>query len=229
MSPAWIVSILLLVLALAGFLYWQLVVAEGAYLGRRIVALLYDWFAPRYDQVKEYDPDYEAFALALPVLEHCGVDQPAHVLDVASGTGRLPAALFAQPRFAGQFTALDASARMLAVAKTKLAPHAMRIRFMHAPAVPLPFDSADFEVVSCLEALEFFPDPDAAIREMLRVLKPGGLLMITNRIGPDAWKLPGLARPSLAVSDDLSRHGCLHVRIEAWLTDYDLIFAIKPA
>lgn len=204
--------------------YWQLIVAEGAYLGRGMVTLLYDLFAPRYDAAKQFDPAYDALMLAEPIVAH---NPAAAVLDVAAGTGRLPMALFARPDFAGTVTALDASAPMLDLARRKLAPFGGRVTFAHRDAQALPFDADAFDVVTCLESLEFFPDAPAALREMRRVLRPGGLLLVSNRIGPDAWKLPGRARPTPDAVRALGDLGFTRVQPQAWLVDYDLISAIK--
>ncbi len=223
-------------IALAGlFLYWQLVVAEGAYLGTRIVTLLYDRFAPRYDRVKQYDKAGDARMLAEPVLRHAQASSPppagkgsgVMVLDVATGTGRLPEALLLQPRFTGRIVALDASAGMLALAREKLGQHSDRIEFIQRDAHTLPYPDAAFDVVTCVEALEFMRDWRGAAREMLRVLKPGGLLMLSNRIGPDAWKLPGRAVPTAAFCDWLRDAGVQHIERRAWLIDYDLVTGIK--
>lgn len=225
-----------LIALLAAVLYWQLVVAEGAYLGTRVVALLYDWFAPRYDRVKQYDKASDAIMLAAPILQHLkrnphlpSPGERAVVLDVATGTGRLPEALLLQPRFMGRIVALDASGRMLALAQHKLAAHADagRITFVEHDAQRLPFDDGAFEVVTCLEALEFMRDWRAAVREMLRVLRPGGLLMISNRIGPDAWKLPGRTAPTGEFIAWLSEIGVRHAERRAWLIDYDLVMGTK--
>lgn len=233
-----VVVLVIALVALTGlFLYWQLVVAEGAYLGTRIVALLYDWFAPRYDRVKQYDKAEDALLLAEPILRFLNARphlQPlppngkeATVLDVATGTGRLPDALLAQPRFTGKIVVLDASAGMLALAKQKLGRHGERIEFLQHDAHTLPCPDASFDVVTCLEALEFMRDGRGAVREMLRVLKPGGLLMLSNRIGPDAWKLPRRAMTTPAFCDWLREAGVKRVERRAWLVDYDLVSGIK--
>ncbi len=237
MQNALILLLVVIVVVLAGlFLYWQLVVAEGAYLGTRVVALLYDWFAPRYDGVKQYNKAEDALMLAEPILRHLRSNSPAplaglvveaRVLDVATGTGRLPEALLSQPRFKGSIVALDASAGMLALAQQKLGRHGNRIEYAQHDAQKLPYPDASFDIVTCLEALEFMRDWRGAVKEMLRVLKPGGLLMLSNRIGPDVWKLPGRAIPTPAFTDWLGEIGLQRVERRAWLVDYDLVTGIK--
>jgi ubiquinone/menaquinone biosynthesis C-methylase UbiE len=232
-SSEWIIIALVVAsLSVVGLLaYWQLIVAEGAYLGTRIVALLYDWFAPHYDRVKQYDKTSDAVMLAQPVLRHLAANhrRQGTVLDVGTGTGRLPAALFAQPRFAGTVVAIDASSRMLELAQAKLVAHGGRIAFMQRDAQRLPFNDGAFDVVTCLEALEFMRDWRGAAADMLRVLRPGGLLMVSNRIGPDAWKLPGRAVPTDDFIAWLSESGLEIATRHEWLVDYDLIFGIKSA
>lgn len=229
--PVWVY--LLVGVALVGCiglaLYWQLVVAEGAYLGPRVVALLYDRFAPHYDRVKQLDKTGDVLMLAMPILKHLAVSGASDplVLDVATGTGRLPAALFAQHGFRGRMVALDISARMIELAQAKLVRYADRITFMQHDAQRLPFDADTFDAVTCLEALEFMRDPRNAVREMVRVLKPGGLLLVSNRIGPDAWKLPGRTQPTEALVAWLRAAGVHDAQISPWLVDYDLVIGVK--
>ena len=239
-----IVLVLIAALLIAGVVYWQLVVAEGAYLGTRVVSLLYDWFAPRYDRVKQYDKTADAIMLAQPVMRHLTTPHPhgpseshlplsrrergeGNVLDVGTGTGRMPDALLSQARFKGHVVAIDASVRMLDLAREKLARHASRITFMQRDAQSLPFEDASFDVVTCLEVLEFMGDGRGALREMVRVLKPGGLLMVSNRIGSDAWKLPGRALKTGDFVTWLSEIGVSDARSQAWLVDYDLVIGTK--
>ncbi len=216
--------------ALAGLIaWWQLAVAEGAYLGRRVVAFLYDRYARRYDHVKQFDSTSDAVMLALPILEYLRTMSSrraeTRVLDVATGTGRLPAALLAQPAFRGRIVAPDISPKMLAQAQAKLSGYADRVAWMRHDAQRLPFKDASFDVVTCLEAIEFFPRPFEAVAELARVLKPGGLLMVSNRVGPDAWKLPGRTMPSAEFAALLGRLGLAGVAIRRWLVDYDLLLA----
>jgi ubiquinone/menaquinone biosynthesis C-methylase UbiE len=224
MSITLIITALVVCVALAVFMYWQMVIAEGAYLGRRVVTWLYDGYARRYDNVKQFNPATDALMLAGPVLACC---PNGHVLDVATGTGRLPAALLTQRRFTGRITGIDASAGMLRIARDKLANYPGRVELQVEDAQALPFPDESFDVVACLEALEFMPDWRRALTEMCRVAKPGALMLLSNRVGPDAWKLPGRALPTPRFITMLNSIGLVNATAHDWLVDYDLVTATK--
>src|SRR5258707_8700162 len=82
-------------------LYWLLITTEGVYLGRRVVVWLYDVYASRYDNIKKYDTDWESATLGRPILRVLSNIPAPLILDVATGTARLPLTLFDQPRFNG--------------------------------------------------------------------------------------------------------------------------------
>jgi ubiquinone/menaquinone biosynthesis C-methylase UbiE len=164
MSPL----IILLFILIAAFLYWQLVLAEGAYLGRRIVAWLYDLVATRYNAIKQFTAEDDARFLGIPLALSLQGELDPIVLDVATGTSRLPLALCQQPAFHGRIIALDSARRMLHEATRCLAEHRKRMTWVWQHAVPLPFDDNTFEAVTCLEALEFMPDTRAALAESPR-------------------------------------------------------------
>jgi len=159
----------LAVIGLAVLLYWQLVIAEGAYFGPRFVAWTYDLVASRYDSVKQFVPSDEIWFLAGPVLRSLqGTESPV-VLDVATGTGRLPLALM-RAHFQGQVIGLDLSRGMLRLARHKLQDYGARVTLVWQDAMRLPFADGTFEAVTCLESLEFLPRPVDALEEMVRVL-----------------------------------------------------------
>jgi ubiquinone/menaquinone biosynthesis C-methylase UbiE len=129
--------------------------------------------------------------------------------------------------FKGHITALDLSARMLAQAQAKLAAYGDRVTWLRHDAQSLPFPIDQFDVVTCLESLEFFPRPIDALSEMKRVLRPGGLLVVSNRVGPDAWKLPGRTMATSVLAESLASLGLHDIEVSTWLVDYDLLRAIK--
>ncbi len=220
--------ILLLAALIALFLYWQLVWAEGSYLGKRPVAWLYNFVAHRYNTIKQYDAGDDARFLGEPLaLSLQGTPDPL-VLDVATGTSRLPLALCEQPLFTGHIVALDNARRMLHEATRYVHAYADRVTWVWHHAVPLPFDDATFDLVTCLEALEFMPNTPAALRECLRVLKPGGLLLVTNRVGSGRWLLFGKTHSTDGFAALLRSLGQIDITTQVWQYDYDLVWSIKP-
>jgi ubiquinone/menaquinone biosynthesis C-methylase UbiE len=219
-------------LAIAGVLgagalaYWQLIVAEGAYLGPGVVAKTYDWVARRYDAIKQFNPRDESWFVAEPLLrELAGVERPL-ALDVATGTGRLPLALLRE-HFAGQIVGLDLSRGMLRQARTKLRPYGEKVSLVWQDAGHLPFDDETFDAVTCLESLEFLPRPLEALAEMVRVLAPGGVLFVTNRVGREARLLPGRAISRAAFEQALNALALRGIWIRPWQVAYDLALAHK--
>jgi ubiquinone/menaquinone biosynthesis C-methylase UbiE len=98
------------------------------------------------------------------------------VADVGAGTGFVSAALAPLVR---QVHVVDGSAAMLEVARGKLADFT-NIVYHEADGLALPFPDASLDAVFANMYLHHCPDPLAAIREMVRVLKPGGRLVITD-------------------------------------------------
>lgn len=224
----WLVWIALITFGIVFALWYLLVKTEGIYLGRGVVIWLYDRYANRYDAIKQYDPVNEDLYLAQPILQRLPHVRAPLVLDVATGTGRLPLALLEQPSFQGRIIALDLSRKMLAIASRKLAPFGERVRLMHHPAESLPFPDDTFDLVTCLEALEFMMHPRRVLDELGRVLRPGGLLVLTNRQGLDARLMPGHTFTHDALErilrDDL---GMQHVEVLLWQVDYRIAYAVK--
>lgn len=106
------------------------------------------------------------------------------VLDVACGPGNFTS-YFAR-RLSGESVAIgiDNSVAMLAqAARTNADRRAVYIR---ADAHALPFGDATFDAVCCFAALYLIPDPNQALREMVRVLSPGGWIAISTSYGRES-------------------------------------------
>ena len=129
--------------------------------------------------------------------------------------------------FQGRIVALDLSRKMLSVAAEKLAPRRSRRADAPASRVPaLPDDT--FDAVCCLEALEFMMDPRAVLHELARVLRPGGLLVLTNRQGRDAKLMPGQTFSHEALERILRDEvGMSEVDVQPWQVDYRIVWAVK--
>jgi len=223
--------ILALILVVALVLYWLLVATEGVYLGRRAVVWMYDITAGKYDGIKQFDEAGERRTIARPFLTALGNQPQPLVLDVATGTARVPLLLLAEPAFHGRVVGLDPAARMLAQAQAKLAElpegQRQRVTLVQQAAGALPFGDNQFDAVSCLEALEFFPSDLAALKEMARVLKPDGFLMTSRRIGLEGRLFFGRYRSAADLEACLAGLGFRSVRSFVWQLNYNMVVAWK--
>ncbi|MCY4063661.1 MAG: class I SAM-dependent methyltransferase [Chloroflexi bacterium] len=220
------VFFLLLVL---GFLFWWLIVeTEGVYIGRRVVILLYDLYASRYDRVKQFDDHADLMLISQPIMARIQSQTDPLILDVATGAGRLPLIMARNGRFRGHVIGLDASRRMLDVARRKVAAERFEsyITLMrHDAGERLPFADDAFDVVTCLEALEFLPDPQAALKEMCRVLRPGGMLLTSIRI--DTRWMPNRTWSEEKMQRELRALEMRDIHIAIWQEDYSQVWARK--
>lgn len=96
------------------------------------------------------------------------------VLDLACGTGVVTRELAKTGIEFGGLFAVDHSAEMLGVAKELGTQMRMGAQWVEADAGALPFETDQFDLAICQQALQFFPDRPAALRELHRVLKRGG-------------------------------------------------------
>jgi demethylmenaquinone methyltransferase/2-methoxy-6-polyprenyl-1,4-benzoquinol methylase len=100
------------------------------------------------------------------------------VLDVCCGTGDL-ALMFARAKNKpARVIASDFTPEMLVIARAKAAKSGVELPLCAADALRLPFRDASFDVVSVGYGVRNFQDIDAGLRELARVLKPGGRLAI---------------------------------------------------
>jgi SAM-dependent methyltransferase len=164
--------------------------------------------APSPPEVYEREMVPAQFARWAPELvDAAGVRRGDRVLDVACGTGVVTRLVAARLEGTGRVVGLDMNPGMLAVARTVTA--GLPIEWHEANALALPFPDGSFDVVLCQQGMQFFPDRVAGLREMRRVLVPGGRLALAcwlpiarqtafraleealgRRIGPEQAKLP---------------------------------------
>jgi demethylmenaquinone methyltransferase/2-methoxy-6-polyprenyl-1,4-benzoquinol methylase len=104
------------------------------------------------------------------------------ILDVATGTGLVATAL---ARRGADVTALDQSEHMLAEARTRATAHP--VTFIKGEAEHLPFADGEFDALSFTYLLRYVDDRAATMRELARVIKPGG------RIGMVEFGVPSSA------------------------------------
>lgn len=143
----------------------------------------------------EYDAWYQTQKGALvDALEtECAFElfQPKHgmhVLDAGCGTGNFSMKMAA---LGATVDGIDLSEPMIAYAKKKAAasPYAEQLRFHVGDLYTLPFPDNTFDAVLSMAAFEFIHDDLRALNEMMRVVKPGGRVLIGTITGNSDWGL----------------------------------------
>jgi ubiquinone/menaquinone biosynthesis C-methylase UbiE len=130
-------------------------------------------------------------------LEVAALRPGERVLDVACGTGVVTRLAAERVGGEGSVAGSDVNPGMLAVARAAV-PSDSAITWYETGAEAMPLADGAFDVVLCQMGLQFFADKPAALREMARVLAPGGRLVL-NAPGPT----PG---PFSIMADALGRH-----------------------
>jgi len=139
--------------------------------------------------------------LTRALIEDAVIVPGQSVLDIAGGPGEPSMTIAEVVGPAGLVTCTDAVAEMVEAARTEARNRRLtNVQFRQCTADELPFPDDSFDVtVSRLGAM-FFPDPELAFREMLRVTKPGGSL------GFVVWHKSEFNPYSYLVTEVLSRH-----------------------
>jgi demethylmenaquinone methyltransferase/2-methoxy-6-polyprenyl-1,4-benzoquinol methylase len=106
------------------------------------------------------------------------VEPLARVLDCGVGNGSLLIALASLLKGPADFYAIDTSAEMLVQAKSVMQHAGLDPHLQQADVMSLPYEDQSFDVVMAAHVLEHLPDPQRALAEMVRVLKPGGKVFL---------------------------------------------------
>lgn len=197
---------------------------------------IWDRMAPRYDRdMRRLEPLLFGRDARAQLCQEARGD----VLEVAVGTGlnlsHYPPGV--------RLTGVDLSPAMLAAASKRAADLGLNLYLREAPAERLPFEDASFDTVVCTLSLCSVVDDRAAIREMHRVLRPGGQLLLLDHVAATNRFLLGLQRlwerVTLRTAGDYqTRHPLPLVRQEGFdVTDsrrsklgtVERVRAVKPA
>ena len=109
---------------------------------------------------------------------------PKRILDVACGTGDMALELRRRAP-AARIVGLDFTHEMLAIAMGKTPRGRAAVRWVEGDGLRLPFEDASFDLVTIAFGLRNMEDLDAGLREMRRVLRPGGRLAILEFTQPE--------------------------------------------
>jgi len=191
------------------------------------------WSEIGRDGAESYERDlvpamFAPWASALIALAAVGPGD--RVLDVACGTGVVTRLAAATVGRAGRVVGLDSAAAMLAVAAAAAAAtsrhpaggaEGAEIEWLEANALAIPLPDAAVDVVLCQHGLQQFPDPPTALREMRRVLAPGGRLAVGvwSRIEAN----PGMAALAAALERRVSPEAAANRRRPFALGDAALL------
>ena len=146
---------------------------------------------PTYDRTASLlsfaqDPRWKRFLVSRVAP---GLGPESHTLDVATGTAAV--AIDLATRSGCRITGLDQSPEMLAAGRERVARAGLaeRVQLIEGSAQALPFADAEFDALTVTYLLRYVDDPAAQVRELARVVRPGGLLASLEFAVPaGAWQ-----------------------------------------
>jgi demethylmenaquinone methyltransferase/2-methoxy-6-polyprenyl-1,4-benzoquinol methylase len=166
---------------------------------------LFDEVAPRYDLGNHILSAGMHRVWKRRLVDLAAIEPRHRVLDLSCGTGDVTFLLGARAT-SGHVTGVDINAKMLAQAEPKRPPGMTHVTFVQADGARLPFPDRSFDRVTCSYSGRGFPDFPEILREVYRVLAPGGQF----------WNLD-FARPRSQVVD---------VAYRGWLSGFGAILGL---
>ena len=165
-----------------------------------------DWVRQKYDRLSGvYDRRWRSYVQSSLhyLLRAIPLEGSETVLDVACGTGAFETLLMERHEKL-RVVGVDVSEKMLSVARSKLETHP-RVFLTRASALVLPFRDESFDLAVCTSALHYFEDPLKFLKEVKRVVKKSGRVVIMDWCGDD---LVTRLRDWVHRIRDLAHHRC---------------------
>jgi ubiquinone/menaquinone biosynthesis C-methylase UbiE len=180
---------------------------------------------PQYDQmshesmIRNLAAQIEAiWPQEAPLFERYGLAPDSRIIDVGCGTGEASVRLAAMMPEA-DITGIDLIESHLEHARTRARPFGDRVRFETGNALALGGPDGRFDLAVCRHVLQAVPDPARALRELMRVTRPGGRLhliaedygmifMHPTRLGAERFwaQVTGAFGPALGTDLQVGRH-----------------------
>jgi ubiquinone/menaquinone biosynthesis C-methylase UbiE len=176
----------------------------------------------RPEEAREYDAMDHSAVIARFVADFLGAHgagRGGELLDVGTGPARIPIALCRADRHF-KILGVDLAGPMLDLARRNAAGAGLvdRIRFARGDAKALPFPDGRFEAVVSNTIVHHIPDPAVALAEMIRLVAPGGTLMVRDLARPsDASSVEALVQLH-AGSEPIAARNLLRDSLNASLT-----------
>jgi ubiquinone/menaquinone biosynthesis C-methylase UbiE len=163
---------------------------------------LQQWEETAQYWTRHSDTIREMFApLTEALLQAAAIVEGQTVLDIAGGAGEPSLTIAERVGPTGSVTCTDAVAEMVEAARREAASRGLtNVQFRQCTADSLPFADESFDVVVSRLGAMFFPDPVAACKEMLRVMKPGAAIAFV------VWHKNELNPFCYLITDVVSRH-----------------------
>ena len=144
----------------------------------RHVRGVFDSVATKYDVMNDLMSGGLHRAWKAYTVMVANLREGSKVLDIAGGTGDLALAFSRKVGASGEVVHTDINESMLSVGRSRLIDKGVLLPTLVCDAEQLPFPDAHFDVVSVAFGLRNMTHKDVALREMCRVLKPGGRLLV---------------------------------------------------
>jgi len=143
---------------------------------------------------------YTTGPFAAILLEHANPQPGERVVDIACGTGIVARQAAQRLGANGTIVGVDINPAMLAVAQALPIPEGATIDWREGSALELPLPDEAFDLALCQAGLQFLPDRLKALREMHRILRPGG------RVAISVWRSPEHNPVSLLIWGTIARY-----------------------
>lgn len=146
------------------------------------ICRMFDRIAPRYDLLNHLLSFGQDFFWRRKVAKYLNSSSNGklEILDLATGTGDLLISLFRENRNITKAVGLDISENMLAICREKINSHKLteHISLVQADAAEIPFPEDSFDAVTIAFGIRNTADTFETLKEMHRILRPGGICLI---------------------------------------------------
>jgi demethylmenaquinone methyltransferase/2-methoxy-6-polyprenyl-1,4-benzoquinol methylase len=188
------------------------------------VRAMFDSISGRYDLANRLMSLGRDSAWREQAAGETGASSADAVLDCACGSGSLCIAL--RRRGVGHVVGLDFSPGMLELARRRVPG----VEFVEGDATSLPYEDDSFAAVTIGFGLRNLPDPHAGLREMARVVRPGGSLVVLEAVRPtgplapllNAWVTGVIPRLGGFISGDRAAYAYLGATVSTYATAAEL-------